>query len=166
MVRLRRPSVCFCPAEDIPPSAGSHPAGRLRRYPRRVRSREAEPTCDPVEGPFRDLHHGDMTHTHGDIERPLRLCSAQLPGRCQRHQSIGIAMEQQGGLADASEFLSEGSRAKKDLRQRTCRSKIGIVQRHSIRAHQEMDLGGNEARRHPGRVGTAGGQNPMHALLR
>jgi hypothetical protein len=22
MVRLRRPSVCFCPAEDIPPSAG------------------------------------------------------------------------------------------------------------------------------------------------
>jgi hypothetical protein len=31
MVRLRRPSVCFCPAEDIPPSAvtpsGSHPRG-------------------------------------------------------------------------------------------------------------------------------------------
>jgi hypothetical protein len=38
MVRLRRPSVCFCPAEDIPPSAGHTlgvtPSGSRRRQSR------------------------------------------------------------------------------------------------------------------------------------
>jgi hypothetical protein len=107
-----------------------------------------------------------VTYTGGNVEGPRRLGQAHLPGGGQRHQPVGVAVEQQGRLLDTPESLGEGPRSQEVLGQGTGRRQVGAVEGGPVGAVQEPDLGGNQVGRDAGRVGATGVQDPMHRSRR